>query len=79
MVKFKGIVKGDIRMKIRDEYITLQSYLKYNGFVDTGAAVKTFLAEHTVLVNDEKETRRGRKLYPGDTVNVDGHIEQIMA
>ena len=66
-------------MKIRDDYITLQSYLKYNGFIDTGAASKVFLSEHTVLVNNEIETRRGRKLYPGDTVNVDGHIEQIDA
>ena len=80
MIKFNGIVKGDHpSMKIRDSYITLQSYLKYNGFIDTGAQSKSFLLEHDVSVNEIKETRRGRKLYPGDVVNVDGSIETIEA
>ncbi len=80
MVKFTSIVKGDqSSMKIRDSYITLQSYLKFNGFIDTGAQSKIFLQDHDVLVNEIKETRRGRKLYPGDLINVDGTIDTIEA
>ena len=32
-----------------------------------------------VSVNGENETRRGRKLYPGDTVSVNGEELQIEA
>ena len=33
--------------------------------------IKYYLMENNVLVNGERETRRGRKLYPGDVVKVD--------
>jgi S4 domain protein YaaA len=56
---------------IRDEYITLGQFLKLAGVVDTGGQVKALLAEATILVNGEADNRRGRKLYPGDTVQVD--------
>ena len=73
-------MKGDqASMKIRDSYITLQSYLKFNGCIHTGAQSKIFLQDHDVLVNEIKETRRGRKLYPGDLINVDGTIDTIEA
>lgn len=51
-----------------DDYITLQSLLKDLRIIQSGGAVKSFLQETTVLVNDEKETRRGRKLRLLDTV-----------
>jgi S4 domain protein YaaA len=57
---------------IRDEYITLGQLLKAADVIDTGGQAKALLAEGDVLVNGEKETRRGRKLYPGDTVQVRG-------
>lgn len=30
------------------------------------------LSEHEVLVNDEPDNRRGRKLYVGDVVEIEG-------
>jgi len=57
---------------IKDEYITLGQLLKAADVIDTGGQAKALLAEGDVLVNGEKETRRGRKLYPGDTVQVRG-------
>lgn len=66
-------------MKIRDEYITLQSYLKFNDFIDSGAQSKTYLMDHEVLVNGVVEKRRGRKLYPGDTIEIDGKVDTISA
>jgi len=57
---------------IRDEYITLGQLLKAADVIDTGGQAKALLAGGDVLVNGEKETRRGRKLYPGDTVHVRG-------
>ncbi len=32
--------------------------------------VKAFLQDEGVLVNGEREHRRGRKLYPGDVVEI---------
>lgn len=57
-------------MKIKGEYITLQNYLKFNDFISSGAQSKTYILENEILVNGEKETRRGRKLYPNDVIEV---------
>ncbi len=57
-------------IKIKGEYITLQQLLKVLNIISSGGEVKYFLEENVVLVNNERETRRGRKLYPSDKVNV---------
>lgn len=64
-------------MKITGEYITLQNYLKFNDFIDSGAQSKQFLVEHDVKVNGEIEQRRGRKCYPGDVIEVDNAKDTI--
>ncbi|MEJ7717453.1 MAG: RNA-binding S4 domain-containing protein, partial [Thermoleophilaceae bacterium] len=55
---------------IRGEMVRLGQLLKLAGIVDGGGEVKTFLADHEVLVNGEPEARRGRQLRPGDVVRV---------
>ncbi len=59
-----------ITLNAGEEYITLQSLLKIVGVISTGGMVKSYLAENTVLVNGERENRRGRKLYSGDEIRV---------
>lgn len=59
---------------IRTPYITLGQLLKYADLIDEGAMAKPYLAEGRALVNGETETRRGRKLYPGDTVLAEGRL-----
>ena len=56
---------------IRDTSIRLGQFLKLADLVDTGADVKPLLADGDVQVNAEVETRRGRRLVPGDVVRVD--------
>ena len=53
-----------------EDYITLGQYLKLVEIIASGGEVKNFLAHNTVLVNGQKESRRGRKLRTGDTVTV---------
>lgn len=53
-----------------EEYITLQILLKISDIIPTGGMAKHFLANNIVYVNGEKENRRGRKLYPGDKIQV---------
>lgn len=58
---------------INTEYITLGQLLKMMNLVATGGEVKFFLMQcKKVLVNDEENRRRGRKLRDGDQVEVDG-------
>lgn len=58
---------------IHDQYITLGQFLKLAGVIDTGGMAKAFLAEVPIQVNGEQETRRGRKLYPDDVIEVEGY------
>ena len=45
--------------------------------ISSGAEAKTAVKEMKIFVNDQKEDRRGRKLYPGDVVNVDKKIFKV--
>lgn len=55
---------------ITGEYITLGQFLKKEGHVSTGGEFKFFVAENSLKVNGESEQRRGKKLYPGDTIEI---------
>ncbi len=55
---------------IEGDTIRLGQLLKLAGVVDSGSEVKALLAGEPVLVNGERETRRGRQLHGGDIVRV---------
>jgi ribosome-associated protein len=57
-------------IKITTEYITLGQCLKLIHVVSSGGESKHYLASYVVLVNGERETRRGRKLIEGSLVTV---------
>ena len=59
-----------IELRQDEPYITLGVLLKVTKVISTGGEAKFFLNENEVLVNGEKENRRGRKLYPEDKVEV---------
>lgn len=59
-------------MKIETEYIKLDSFLKAVNLVGSGGEAKLVVADGLVRVNGQVETRRGRKLRPGDRVEVGG-------
>ena len=48
--------------------IKLGQFLKLANIVSDGIEAKFLVSEGKVQVNDMLETRRGRKLYPGDRV-----------
>lgn len=58
------------QIAITTEYITLGQLLKITNVISSGGEAKWFLAENTVLVDREFESRRGRKLYKGMTIKV---------
>ena len=57
-------------VQIRDETIRLGQLLKLVGAIDSGSEAKEFLARRPVLVNEEREVRRGRQLRAGDVIRV---------
>ena len=57
---------------IKTEYIALGQFLKLADCIDSGGQAKFFLQENQILINGEADNRRGRKLYNGDTVDVEG-------
>ena len=63
--------------KINTEFITLQQFLKMKDIISSGGEAKYFVKGNEILVNGEKEDRRGRKLYPGDEVKVNGKKYRI--
>jgi ribosome-associated protein len=63
---------------IRGSMIRLGQLLKLAGVLDAGGEVKALLEESDVLVNGERETRRGRQLAPGDVVSVGGEELRVV-
>jgi len=58
-------------VEINREFITLGQLLKFENIAPSGGMVKIFLADYEVFVNGEQDQRRGRKLYPGDVVQIE--------
>jgi ribosome-associated protein len=64
-------------MKIRDNTIKLNQFLKLMGIVPTGGQAKLIIQGGGVLVNGAIETRRGKRLVPGDMVTVEGQTIEV--
>ena len=56
--------------------ITLDQFLKQSGIVGSGGQAKVLIQAGEVRLNGVVETRRGKKLAPGDTIEVAG--ERLM-
>ena len=57
---------------ITTEFIKLQDLLKFASLVSTGGEAKIIIQEGEVKVNGEVCTQRGKKIRPGDIVELDG-------
>ena len=66
-------------VQIHTPYIKLDSFLKLCGAFDSGGGSRGEIAAGRVLVGGAPCTQRGRKLYPGDTVEYAGVAYRIQA
>ena len=64
-------------IKIKDEFKKLGQLLKLAGLVDSGVEAKIVIQDGQVKVNGEIDTRRGRKVVPGDVVEFEGEKVQV--
>ena len=63
-----------VNIRETDEFIKLGQALKKAGLVESGVDAKFFIQDGQVKVNGEVDTRRGKKLYPGDTFEFEGTV-----
>ena len=66
------------KLIIKTDYILLGQFLKYAGIISNGGQSKMFLAENSVKINGIIDQRRGKKLFPGDIVEVLGQKYEIL-
>ena len=59
------------KIKITTDFITLGQFIKLTNILESGGMVKSYLKDVGVLLNGEKEHRRGKKLFPGDNVEIE--------
>lgn len=62
------------RVKITTEFIKLDSLLKFANVVPTGGEAKLVIQDGEVAVNGEVCTMRGKKIRPGDRVELGSQI-----
>lgn len=67
-----------MKIKIETEYIKLDQLLKFANLVESGALAKRYIQDSLVYVNDAVETRRGKKLRPGDKVRFENEEIEII-
>ena len=61
---------SDSTFPIHTEYIDLLQFLKATGIAATGGEAKMLVDDGFIQINGEDESRRRRKLRPGDRVDI---------
>lgn len=69
-------MKSEI-IKINDEFIKLDSLLKFSGLAQTGGEAKVLVQSGQVLVNGEVCTMRGKKMRDGDKAQYGDRIVEV--
>lgn len=59
------------------EWIKLDAFLKFSGACESGGEAKNMVQAGVVLVNKLPCTQRGRKLYVGDHVALQGEEYEV--
>mgnify|MGYP003290122986 CR=1 FL=1 len=64
-------------IKISTEFIKLDQLLKFSGVAGSGSDAKMLILEEEVSVNGEIATQRGKKIRPGDIIQVGDQIINV--
>ena len=67
-----------MEIKLNKEFITLGQLLKVTDFISSGGEAKFMVNELNISVNGERENRRGRKLFSGDVVIIEGKKFEVL-
>jgi len=68
----------NIIAELESEFVELYKILKFEGLADSGGSAKQVIEDGLVSVNGEVETRKRKKIRPGDQIDfIDHHIEVV--
>lgn len=62
---------------IKDDFIKLGQALKLAELAGSGVDAKFMIEDGIVSVNGKVELRRGRKVRPGDVIELEGHQVEV--
>lgn len=62
---------------INEEYIRLDSLMKFSGLCNSGGRAKYLIQNGEVTLNGEVCTMRGKKIRPGDRVTYNGRTVEV--
>ena len=68
----------EVKVKIKTEYIKLDSLLKFAGLTETGGTAKEIIGEERIKFNGELCTMRGKKVRKGDRIQIDEISTEIV-
>ncbi|MBQ3416565.1 MAG: RNA-binding S4 domain-containing protein [Ruminococcus sp.] len=66
-----------MKIQINEEYIKLDSLMKFSGLCATGGEAKYLIQNGEVWLNGEVCTQRGKKIRPGDCVTYQGRTVEV--
>jgi ribosome-associated protein len=65
------------KISVTTDFIKLDAFLKFANAVPSGGAAKDIVSDGKVKVNGEVCLQRGKKLVPGDRVEISGKIFEV--
>ena len=65
------------KIQLTKEPAELYKILKFEGIVNSGGQAKLAISDGQVMVNGQQETRKGRKIVHGDTIEFNGEIMEV--
>lgn len=68
----------ELKLRTDDEFIKLGQAMKAMNLVSSGVEAKIVIQNGEVMVNGETDTRRGKKLYDGDTFSYQGETVKVV-
>lgn len=70
--------KSEQTFRLNSEYVELDKLLKLMGIAPSGGAAKMMVADGLVKVDGQPESRKTRKLRPGNIVQVQGERIRVL-
>ncbi|WP_199609717.1 RNA-binding S4 domain-containing protein [Flocculibacter collagenilyticus] len=67
------------KVEIHTDYIELNKLLKFEAIVASGAEAKQVISAKMVIVNGQIVEQTRKKVFPGDIVEVQGQLLEVVA
>ncbi len=66
------------KIEIKGEYIQLDQFLKKENYISSGGKMGFFIGNNNIQLNGQKVHEKRKKIRPGDILEIDGKICEII-